>query len=246
MTVRIAVCDDERICLSQVATVAKEYEKECSKQSVLFEMFYHPEDLLAATEKIGGHDIYILDVVMPSLNGIELGVRLREAGYDGKIIYLTSSEEYSLDAFRVKAFDYLIKPITREAFTKAMDEAMASISEKKDKTLLVKCRDRSVKLSYDSIMYAEFSKRSVCYHLAGGRTVESVTLRTTFAEAMSELTADKRFVLAGQSMTVNLDHITEIESEAVVFGNTYRVFLGEKNCRKLRIIWTKYLFDEEG
>lgn len=241
---RIAVCDDERICLSGAAAVAGEYQRQRPERSLRFELFSHPEDLLEAAEKIGGYDIYILDVVMPGINGIALGGKLRSAGYEGKIIYLTSSEEYSLDAFRVKAFDYLLKPISSETFFRAMDEAVASISEKKDKYLLVKAKDRSVKLSYDSILYAEFSRRSVCYHLLGGRTVSSVTLRTTFAEAMAELTADRRFVLSGQSMAVNLDHITEIENEAVVFDRSDRAFLGEKNCRKLRSTWSKYLFEE--
>ena len=82
---RIAICDDEAICLSQVAAVADEYNKD---KGISFDTFSHPEDLLEAAEKIGGYDIYILDVIMPSLNGIELGLKLRDAGYDGKIIYL--------------------------------------------------------------------------------------------------------------------------------------------------------------
>lgn len=243
---RIAICDDEQICLSQVSAIAKEYEQKRNDRMVVFEIFSHPEDLLEAAEKIGGYDIYILDVIMPSMNGIELGMKLRDAGYDGKIIYLTSSEDYTLDAFRVRAFDYIIKPIRKEAFYKAVDEAVASISEKKDKLLLVKTKDRSVKLTFESIMYAELTKRAVCYYLVGGRTVESLTLRTTFSEAMADLVADKRFMMTGQSMVVNLDHVTEIEADAVVFGSTYRALLGEKNCRKLRTVWSKYLFDEEG
>lgn len=240
---KIAICDDEKICLSQVRAVAEEYKKD---NGVRFDIFSHPEDLLEAAEKIGGYDIYILDVIMPSLNGIQLGLALRKAGHDGKIIYLTSSEEYSLDAFRVKAFDYLIKPISREAFYKSVDEAAATITEKKDKALLVKAKDRSVKLTYDSIMYAEFNKRAITYSLVGGRTVTSTTVRTTFSAAMADLLSDRRFAACGQSMVVNLDHVTEVENSAVVFGTTYRAFLGEKNCRKLRDAWAEYLFGQEG
>jgi len=243
---RIAICDDEAVCLSQVMAVADEYIMERADKGITIETFSHPEDLLEAAEKSGGYDIYILDVIMPSLTGIELGLKLRAAGYDGKIIYLTSSEEYSLDAFRVKAFDYIIKPIHKEAFFKVMDEALSSIAEKKDKLMLVKCRERSVKLSFDSIMYAEFANRVVRYYLVGGRTVESMTVRTAFSGAVAELLADKRFVACGQSMVVNLDHVTEVENAAVVFGKTYRAFLGEKLCRKLRDTWAEYLFEQEG
>jgi len=240
---RIAICDNVALCLSQVTAVADENNLDTG---IGFDAFSHPEDLLEAAEKTGGYDIYILDVIMPSLNGIELGLKLRDAGYDGKIIYLTSSEEYSLDAFRVKAFDYIIKPILKEAFYKAVDEAASAISQKKDKALLVKSKERSVKLTYDSIMYAEFNKRAISYYLVGGRVVESVTVRTAFSQAMADLLADKRFTACGQSMVVNLDHITEVENTAVVFGTAYRPFLGEKLCRKLRDIWAEYLFGQEG
>lgn len=243
---KIAICDDEALFLSEVSAIAEEYKNARSGRRLTFDAFSHPEDLLESAEKLGGYDIYILDVIMPHLDGIHLGRKLREAGYDGKIIYLTSSPEYSLDAFRVRAFDYLIKPLQKEMFFRTMDEALASIAEKKDKVLLVRTKERSVKLTYDSIMYAEFRKRAICYYLTDGQTVESMTLRTTFAQAMAELLSDKRFTACGQSMVVNLDHVTAVENAAVLFGSTYRAFLGEKLCRKLREAWAEYLFEQEG
>ena len=75
---RIAICDDDRICLSQVSAIAKEYKIERNDRSVIFEIFSHPEDLLEAAEKIGGYDIYILDVIMPSLSGSELSLTMKD------------------------------------------------------------------------------------------------------------------------------------------------------------------------
>lgn len=242
---RLAICDDQASCLSEITAVATEYTRAHPTLGLSTDTFSHPEDLLAAAERIGGYDLYVLDVVMPNMNGIELGLALREAGYEGKIIYLTSSEEYSLDAFRVKAFDYLVKPVQRDAFFRTMDEAIAQIGAKRDRFFVVKSRERSTRLYFDSILYAELTRRAVCYHLQGGRTVESTSLRTTFPEAVAELLADKRFYLCGAGMVVNLDHVTEIESDAVVFGEAGRALLGEKNCRKLRQVWSTYLFDGE-
>jgi len=242
---KIAICDDEQVYLEQALEAAGQYAAAHIDRTCAFDAFSHPEDLLEAAEKIGGYDIYLLDIVMPDMSGILLGEKLREAGYDGKIIYLTSSADYYPDAFRVRAFDYMIKPVSMTAFTKTMDEISALIARKKDRFLLVKAKDRSVRLSFDTILYAEFSKRAVCYHLTGGRMVESLTLRTTFAEAVAELLADERFALCGQSMVVNLDQITGVEREAVEFGSTCRPFLGEKLCRRLRGIWSTYLFSRE-
>lgn len=240
---KVAICDDEARCLNDACSAAEIYAKQKTGKTITFDTFSHSDDLILACEKNGGYDIYVLDVVMPDMNGIQLGEKLRSFGFDGKIIYLTSSEEYSLDAFRVKAFDYLIKPINDETFFKALDEAVEAVSEKNDKYILVKAKDRSIKLNYDSILYAEITKRSIHYYLTKGKTVESVTLRIPFAEACATLLEDKRFYLCRQSMLVNLDHITEINNESVMFDETHKTFLGEKICRKLRTVWSAYLFE---
>lgn len=242
---RIAICDDDTVSLEQVRSISEQYAAGRPERVFDFETFVHPDDLLEAAEKIGGYDIYILDIVMPGMNGIVLGEKLREHDYDGKIIYLTSSSDYSLDAFRVRAFDYLIKPICEQNFFHTLDEAAALISEKKDKFFLVRTKDRSIKLTFDSILYAELNRRTITYYLAGGRVIESISLRGTFTEAVADLLADRRFCLCSVGMAVNLDCITEIEAGAVVFGNTCRAFLNEKYCRKLRSVWSKYLFSTE-
>lgn len=243
---RIAICDDEARYLEQVTAVANQYIRDRKDHKIALSAFSHADDLLEEAEKIGGFDIYILDIIMPDMNGILLGMKLRDMGYDGKIIYLTSSEEYALDSFKVRALNYIIKPITAEAFYEAVDEAVGLLREKKEKHVLVKSKERSVKLTLDSIVYVELSKRAVLYHLENGTAVESTTLRTNFTDAMAELLADRRFVLCGAGLTVNLDHVNAVESEAISLGENYHIFVGKKACRDLRTAWSKYLFDGEG
>ena len=71
-------------------------------------------------------------------------------------------------------------------------------------------------------------------------------MRTGFQETIAELLADKRFVLCGVGMAVNLDHVTEVENEAVVFDDNNKTFMGKKACRELRVAWSDYLLDSEG
>jgi len=242
---KIAICDDECRCLDQVLSVANEYVKKQTDRTLSITSFSHPEDLLEAAEKIGGYDIYILDIVMPHMNGIQLGTKLRDNGYDGKIVYLTSSEEYALDSFRVRAFDYIIKPIQAEIFNKVMDEVIAAIHTKKDRTVVVKTKLLSVKLNFEQILYVELNKRLLVYHVKGGKTVESTHLRTTFGKAVAELAADKRFAPCGATTLINLNRISEIENESVSFDDGSSMYLSKKNCRELRGNWTSYLFEED-
>lgn len=243
---KVAICDDESLCRVQVLDIAADYAEERKDKEIVFEMFSEPEAVLKATREGGSYDIYILDIVMPSMNGIQLGQALRNEGVDGKIIYLTSSEEYALDSFRVRAFDYILKPIEKASFYKVMDEAVNSIHIKKDKGLIIKTRDGNARINFDSILYAELSNRTMTYHLAGGKTVESTTLRCSFGEAVGELLADGRFIQCGVSTVVNLHHITSVENEGVVFMDTERVFLNKKLCRELRGAWNTYWITKEG
>ena len=107
---RIAICDDDALCREEALAAINEFLAR-SGHTAAVEVFSHSDDVIDAVEKRGGFDLYILDVVMPHTDGIALGEALRGLGCDGKIIYLTSSDEFALHSYRVKAFDYLLKPI---------------------------------------------------------------------------------------------------------------------------------------
>ena len=73
-------------------------------------------------------EIFFMDIELNTenpaeqLNGIETAIRLRKAGYDGKIIFLTAFREYVFEGYNVNAFNYLIKPISNEALSSCMNK----------------------------------------------------------------------------------------------------------------------------
>lgn len=239
----IAICDDDKYCRENITEIAEQY---CRINSdVGFTVFDDGESLIEKAKKIGDFDLYILDVVMPEMNGIELGSALRELGCDGKIIYLTSSEEFAIDAFRVKAFNYILKPIKKDGFFAAVDEALEAVRKKKEKYVIVKTKEKSVKLAFDRIIHAQLINRAVSYRLTKGETVESVTVRSSFSEAVQELLRDRRFMLCGTSTLLNLQHISSVESEAIVFSNGDKMLFTAKTCREIRSAWCDYCFNGE-
>ena len=242
---KIAVCDDDALLREEVLAITSEYTAQNPTRNISCAAFASAEELLASAEQIGGFDIYILDIVMPGMDGITLGVQLRDHGFVGKIIYLTSSPEYAVDSFQAKPFNYILKPFGKDAFLTALHEAILSVSEKKERSLIVKTKECSIRLTFDSILYAQLNRRTVVYHLTNGKAVESIQIRTPFHEAIQDLLSDRRFVLCGASMAVNLRHITMIENDALVFNDTHRAYLGKKSCREVRSVWYDFCFDGE-
>lgn len=59
-------------------------------------------------------DLAFLDIELPDMKGIQLAHKLREIKPDLAIVFITAHKEYSLDAFKLYAFDYILKPIDEE------------------------------------------------------------------------------------------------------------------------------------
>ena len=242
---KIVICDDDRQASTKALALAKEYADAHTEISMSFSIFNHGEDLLDATQKLGGFDIYILDIVMPDINGIELGMELRSLGFDGKIIYLTSSAEFAVDSYRVRAFNYIMKPISKSDFLSVFDEAVTLIHKNHEKNILVKTHEKTVRIHTEKIMYAQLLRRAVVYSLTDGTEIESILIRTTFSEAVKDLLVEPCFVLCGKGTAVNLNHITAIENEQIVFNTNQTLYISPKSCRDLRSTWSDYWINKE-
>lgn len=241
---RIAICDDDAYYREEIRRIVNEYALHNKTKGITLSAFTHAEELVDAINKGEAFDIYLLDIVMPGMNGIELGEYLRENGFNEKIIYLTTSDEYAVSSYRVNASDYILKPFREDEVISALEKVIRSVSDRKDKSFIVRTKDGSVKIDFDSILYAELVKRVVVYHLKSGRLVESLSVRTNFGDTVKELSADGRFAYCGKSILLNLHHVAEVESEAVVFNNGERITAGKKLCREVHTAWLDLSFSE--
>jgi len=203
-------------------------------------VFDNAEDLLEDALRLDGFDIYLLGIVMPGMNGIALGRQLRQAGYDGKIIYLSTNTEYAYHAFSVQAFNYLLRPLDSEKLTAVLDEAVRAMASRLERSLIVKTAETSVRLPFDAVLYAELSHRAIVYHLTNQHTVASRQIRTPFAAAVQPLLADSRFVLCGASVAANLYQIAQVEKDTLVFRDGSRVYIPRKVCTEVRSEWADF------
>lgn len=77
-------------------------------------------------------DILFLDVEMPTGTGFSILEQIPDL--DSEIIFVTAYDKYALEAIRVSALDYLLKPIDREEFAKAIEKARKNREQKRDST----------------------------------------------------------------------------------------------------------------
>ncbi len=85
-------------------------------------------------------DVALVDIEMPNITGIELADRLLEINSSIHIIFVTAYSEFAVEAFRLNALDYLLKPVNKQRLKKAI-ERIPKIEEigDKEKTVSVSC-----------------------------------------------------------------------------------------------------------
>ena len=160
------------------------------------------DDLLAANadERI---DIIFLDIIMPLLNGMDTARELRQTDKAVKIIFLTSSPEFALESYEVKAQGYVLKPIVYEQLKDMLDECAHTITDE-PAHIVLKTSFGYQKLYLHDIEYAEAQNKKVVFHLCTGDTLEA-------SEPLHSFTEDNRFFKCHRSYLVypqNVDHFT--------------------------------------
>lgn len=95
--------------------------------------FESPFDALSEIPKLD-LDALILDIEMPRMTGLQLAQNLVENGIDVPVIFTTAHQQYAVQAFRVQALDYILKPMTPNT-VKQLDERLQKYYGQKPKQI---------------------------------------------------------------------------------------------------------------
>jgi len=127
----ILAIDDNVLALEELVSSIKEA---CPDDDI--HSFSKPSELLDyAKENVC--DIAFLDIEMWGMNGIELAQKLKEIHGKINIVFVTGYSKYALDSYTVKASDYVMKPVTKEAVNEALENLRCPVKTEPDKRVRV-------------------------------------------------------------------------------------------------------------
>lgn len=220
MKVKVALCDDNELQLMMIEDIVAEYFKE-KQVDAQINTFTGGRKLIEYVKKNGGFQVYILDMLMPGLTGIDIGKELRKLGDEGQIVYLTATDKYAVESYEVGALYYLVKPIDAVSIAKALDlSKVAAIAPATTRLsgdfFEIVGKDKPVQIRISDIEYVDLIARRLCFHMKNREKYESVMLRTRFSEGVAELSKKEGFVASG-TVLVNKAYITNISSTEIIF-----------------------------
>lgn len=154
---RVVICEDE---ISQREKL-KEYIHKIfdeNKEKVEIIEFESAEELLSSGIILKEVDIFLLDIKMNGLSGMDLAKMIRKEDDRSEIIFVTSLVEYIQDGYTVRAYRYLLKPIEYEEIKKHLLNCISDIKKKKG-NFIIENRDGMRRIPIKEITYIEVRKK---------------------------------------------------------------------------------------
>ena len=241
--IKIAVCDDESIYQACIVESLQHYF--AARPSLVNEIsvFADGAVLLADVAEHGAFDLYLLDILMPEMNGIELGRRLRSKGDRGELIFLTNSNDFAADSYDVAAFFYLLKPVQQEKLFSVLDQVIEKIHKRHQAVVIVQTTEGTRRIKLEDICYAERVGRCMRYYCTND-TIDTPTIRQPFREMAAPLLADRRFWLCGASFVLNFQHVSGVTGQTALLDNGKAVVLPRTAAVEFKKAWGNYWLEE--
>jgi DNA-binding LytR/AlgR family response regulator len=209
---RIAICDDE----PRQIEIIKEHLQRVMGEHQYSVVEANSGEVLLEIVKEDVPELVFLDIEMDKLSGIDTGKTLREMNSDTIIVFVTGFKDFALQAFGLRAFDYVIKPLTKNKFdmlfsdlTKRMHEI--KLRKEKNRRLLVKTRSGMVDLPYDEIVFFEKSGHQVVIHT---KSHEEIQYYGSFKGLKTDL-AESSFAQCHQGYIVNMDYVSSYRNKSI-------------------------------
>ncbi len=231
---KIAICDDEDTQRKEIANMIDKVLNLDYKSYKIFQ-FINGEQLAVS---LLDFDIYFLDIQMDNLNGIEIAKKIRRENENAIIIFITGIKDYVFDAFDVRAFHYILKPIDEKKLKEILHSALKQF-EKEDKFIIAKTIKQTNKIFLRDIMYIESEGRKLKVH-----TVNNVI---EYYHKLSELEQKLcycNFFRCHKSYIVNLKYVDSYDNTSILLKNSDKIYLSKYKLGDFSKAFMYYLKDE--
>lgn len=226
---RCVIIDDEPIAIR----VIRNHLASFSEFEVVAECSNALEAIpILSKEKI---DLLFCDIQMPQLTGVDF---VRSLPHPPQVIFTTAYRDYAVDAFELHVVDYLLKPVSFERFTKAIQhfllnenpnqkKAETNHSDEERDFIFLKADKKHYKVNLDDILYIESLGDYVIAYTSEMKIVTKERI-----SHLSELLPANRFIQIHRSYIVSINKIesvgpgfVEIRKKKLSVGRNYKAEL---------------------
>jgi DNA-binding LytR/AlgR family response regulator len=239
---RILVCDDDAGDLATISTIIDNFYSRSAHAPYSIAKFSHPWDALSYIESNNAVDIAVLDILMPTMSGIDLAAQMRKHGFGGHLVFLSSSNDFAHQSYAVKAHSYILKPPSPQEVFELFSDIQKTRRASEQNGFILTHRNGARQVNYSELMYVESDRHKLLFHLTDG---ETISIYAPFKRYEEKLLQVPQIVKAHRSYIVNLDHVRSCENGALHMPDGKRVTV-PKDYQAIKENWLKRVFGRGG
>ena len=215
--VRIAIVEDSASDRALLVENLRRYERERGLRFELVE-FADGEDLV--TGYAADYDMILMDIEMAFMDGMRAAAEVRALDENVTIIFITNMPQYAIEGYRVRAEDYILKPISWFSFSESLTRALRMMKTGTEADYVaIAMKGGRMKLELDKLCYLEVQDHQLIYNTRDGRFVAKGAMR----DVETLLTAP-RFFRCNRCYIVNLQYVESTRgADITVHGDTIQV-----------------------
>lgn len=223
----ILIADDEKPAREELSYLLKDLLPQASLTTAT-----DGDDALNCLRE-SDFDLVFLDIEMPGKDGLQVATKLLEKPSPPRIVFATAYSEHAVEAFRLSALDYLVKPVRQDRLEQTLDKLKETIDQRdgfqkllwtrKAQKLWVESSDeRWVLLDYNDILFIQAESKKVYASVDG---YPPLRIRRTLKELEEELAGDG-FLRVHKGYLVNLRKVKEMSTW---FSGSYTLILDSQS-----------------
>ena len=226
---KIAVLDDEAIFYERVSRhLYLIYEK--MHLAVDVDCYRSGRELMYEVDDGKYYDIYLLDIDLPDMSGIDLGRELRERSPYCYIIFLTAYPQYAIDGYSARAYQYILKEQWEQKLETTLIHIQKEINARTEPSYRITVGPKLEKVPVKDIYYLYKDGKNVIFQTRSGRT----SIRKTLSEVYEELPKEE-FIYVDRSFIVNVQHVMKLKNKEIYMSNGEKVPVSKPQVERVKI-----------
>ncbi len=223
-----AVCDDLEEERRLLKSYLSRYRDENNLDITVTE-YCDAESLLKAYKAGNAFDVIFLDVYMDKTDGITAAKKLTESGFNGSIIFCTTSKDHAIAGFELDADDYLLKPYTYERFLKSAGRFEKRYAKSR-KSITFKSERLEYSIFLSDIVFIETIPHGTEVYTKN----QTLKTRRSLGEFEKDIKDESAFLKVSRSYIVNMNYIKSMEGDSLCFENGTSIPLPVREKQKLK------------
>ena len=232
--INIGICEDELHYRVNIKDMLGDILSTYSINYKIYE-FSSGEELLSNYPK--DLDILIMDIQMKIINGMDTARKISEFDQNLEIIFMTSFSEFMQEGYEVKAYRYILKPISERKISRNILPCINEIMKKKNNYLTINVKNYVDRIKIDSIVYIETDRPNILIYTNDNKYTTKMSI-----SKIDKILREHGFFRCHNSYIVNLKLVESMNSNTLKIGEKY-IPISKYRVKELKLALTNILGD---